>query len=131
MTPAEFIRTIYLGDRGCKSIEIDGWTKRVIVHVDLISRVRGPNWDFYSAEDIHDGRIVFSGVQSFRLEPSGPIPNDFISDLSVSEEDGELVFTMAIGAVADDGASSEVLVHLRASAIHLEDPLRPGESIRT
>jgi hypothetical protein len=61
-------------------------------------------------------------VRSFRLEPSGPIPNDFINHLSVSEKDGKLVFTTSIGAVAADGASTEVLVYLQASAIHLEDP---------
>lgn len=80
MLATEFLRTIYLGDRACKSITIDGWNNRVVIKVDEISRVRSEsgNWDFYNDENIVDGSLVFSDVRSVLFDPSGPIPNDYI-----------------------------------------------------
>jgi hypothetical protein len=40
MNPAEFLVTIYLGDRGCKGISIDGWNRQVSIQIDEISRIR-------------------------------------------------------------------------------------------
>jgi hypothetical protein len=91
LTPPEFLGTVYLGDRACKSIHIEGWKQRVVLEVDLISRVRSPsgNWELYSAEDIPDGRIVFSGVEDVQFDPPGPLPNDLINEISARPADGE------------------------------------------
>jgi hypothetical protein len=64
MKPDEFFRTIYLGDRGCKAIVLDGWRDEVKIQIDLISRRRSKTWDFYSAEDVEDGFLVFEGGRS-------------------------------------------------------------------
>jgi hypothetical protein len=71
MTPAEFLKTVYLGDRSCKGINIISCDKRIEIHVDCISRVRASSglWDFYTDEDIVDGKIVFVGVERFSLTP--------------------------------------------------------------
>ena len=41
MTPIEFEQSIYLGDRLCKAVHIDGNKSEVKIEIDLISRVRG------------------------------------------------------------------------------------------
>ena len=86
MLAAEFLRTIYLDDRACKSITIDGWKHRVVIRVDEISRVRSEtgNWEFYNDENIVDGLLVFSDVRSVLFDPAGPIPNDYISAFFVT-----------------------------------------------
>ena len=138
MTPAELLRTIYLGDRACKGIDIQGWQRRVSVLVDVISRIRNPagTWDFYSDEDIPDGRLVFTGVTAVRFDPSGPVPNDFI-EVSIAETrvlpsgKEEYVFVLAVGSVDDAGMSTEVTVEIHAADFCLEDPRKPGEEIRS
>jgi hypothetical protein len=132
----EFVKTLYLGDRACKSILIDGWCRRVCVQVDEISRIRHGDgeWHFYTEEDIKDGLIVFSGVKTVSFTPPGPIPNDYIVDFSVARADdsgegaaeGKFVFTFSIGSVCDANPPQEVVLRIVASDVHLEDPCRPG-----
>src|SRR4051812_42057369 len=85
MDPRKFINTIYLGDRACKNILLDGWTDRVVFEVDLISRIRSESgrWEYYTDEDIPGGLIVFTGVVSTTFEHSGPLPNDQIEFVAV------------------------------------------------
>jgi hypothetical protein len=137
MTPTEFLKTIYLGDRSCKSILIDGWDARIMLQVDVISRIRNTsgNWDFYNTEDIPDGWLVFSGVQNIRWNPSGPIPNDLINEINVTDcrelrsGNNIYVFSLSIGSVTDAAELTEVTIEIQAEGIHLEDPRRPGDKI--
>ena len=108
MDPAEFIRTIYLGDRACKSIIVDGWAEEVRVQIDCISRVRAETWNFYTAEDLPDGFIVFEGVKKIKWDPNGQIPNDAITEFTVEPcvtGEAKYVFNMEIasGGVAPLG----------------------------
>jgi hypothetical protein len=138
MDPATFLRTIYLGDRACKGIAIDGWNKQVALHVDVISRIRSTTgtWDYYTDEDIKDGRLVFTGVSMMRFEPAGPIPNDLISEIHVTDVNDlrsgrrEFAFQISVASVDETGSSTEVTVELQAENLHIEDPARPGELIR-
>jgi hypothetical protein len=136
LTPAEFLRTVYLGDRACKAVRIEGRKQEVVLEVDCISRIRSPsgNWEFYTAEDIPNGRLVFSGVEAIHFEPSGPLPNDFINEISArpaSDEDGKgWVFEAFISSVMPDGRSTEVTVRIIGSDVHLEDPARSDVKIR-
>jgi hypothetical protein len=133
MTPEEFVHTVYLGDRACKSILIDGWERRFILHIDEISRIRDSTWNFYTAEDIPDGRIVLSGMRSARFDPPGFVPNDLINEMSVSEHeiDGVHRFRFSVGSVDAGGINTEVMIDVEAEAVRLEDPRRPGEIIST
>lgn len=131
MKPAEFVKTIYLGDRACKGIFIHAWERRIEVWVDGISRVRGESWNFYADEDIPDGRIVFSGVRSLRFDPAGPIPNDYIDSLSVVEDEEGVLFVLSVASAGTGGANAQVAIEIGASGIHLEDPRRPGEQFNT
>ena len=85
MNPTEFVKTIYLGDRACKAIIIDGWNSCVRLQVDCISRVRDMTgkWDFYTEEDVSDGFIVFDGVGAIELRNAGHVPNDSINSFVV------------------------------------------------
>jgi len=138
MTPIQLLETTYLGDRACEAVSLEGWDRQVVVHVDVISRVRSEtgSWDFYTAEDIPDGRIVFAGVQRVRFEPTGPIPNDLINSLEVSKvvesSAGEpvYVFELSVGSLGDDGSTTEVIVEIEARDLYLQDPRSPTTEIR-
>ena len=134
--PNEFLESIYLGDRACKALLIDSWNQRVAIQVTVISRVRPgtKTWNFYTDADIKDGWIVFSDVRSLRFEPAGPLPNDHIEIVSVQlidvvREKGWWLFELSTGSVDETGHSTEVLVRIEASRVHLEDPQKPGVEI--
>ena len=136
MNPEELLTSIYFGDRACKALLIDSWKKRVAIQVDVISRLRpgAKTWDFYTDADIKDGWLVFTGVRAIRFEPSGPLPNDLINDISVKpihSPVGEFayLFELSIGSVGDTGDSTEVWVRIEAGRLHLEDPTKPGVEI--
>lgn len=139
MTPAEFLKTIYLGDRACKGIYIESWNSRVLLHVDVISRIRSPSgtWDYYIDEDITDGRLVFSGVVAVSLEPPGPVPNDFIHEIRVADvrdiRSGKrmFVFVVSLSSVDEAGTPTEVTLQIQAANLHVEDPSKPGQVIRS
>ncbi len=52
MNIPDFLKTIYLGDRACKSILLDGYENEVKIQIDCISRVRGETWDYYNEENL-------------------------------------------------------------------------------
>ena len=129
MFAREFLRTIYLGDRACKSITIDGWNHRVAIKVDEISRIRREpgNWDFNNDENIVDGLLVFSDVRSILFDPAGPIPNDYIIGLNAEPlPEGHYRFLFSAASVDQSATSTEVSVTIEAKHLHLEDPSRPG-----
>ena len=138
MNTEQLLQSIYLGDRACKAVEIDSWKKRVAIQVDVISRVKpgAKTWEFYTDADIVDGWLVFSDVRSIRFEPSGPLPNDLINEISVKPTDSRerqpaYLFELSIGSVDDAGNSTEVFVRIEAGRVHLEDPEKPGVEITT
>lgn len=133
-TPAEFLRTIYLGDRACKALRIESWAKRIEFEIDSISRIRSESgaWEAHPNDEIPNGRIVISGVVSIQLTPPGPLPNDFIeivarpSDLSAEFWEFEAV----IGSVGPDATTTEITVRIIGTDVHLEDPAHPDMKIR-
>lgn len=136
LTPAEFLQTVYVGDRACKAVRIESWRKEVVLEVDELSRIRSPSgqWEFYTTEDIPDGRIVFTGVEAIHFQPAGPLPNDFINEISAEPADNDPErkrwrFEVSISSVAADGRSTEIIVRLTGNGVHLEDPRRPGVQI--
>ena len=139
MTPRDFLRTIYLGDRGCRGIYLNSSQRRVEIIVDAISRVRDPSgvWNFYSDEDIENGRLVFVDATSYSSTPPGLIPNDFMNDIEVEEfvdsrGNTRFRFRLSIGWVSDVPVSyQECIIHIEAGGLHLEDPAKPGVEIKT
>lgn len=124
MTPKEFIKTVYLGDRACKAIVIDGWKRECKIQVDCISRVRSNQWNYYIDEDLIDGYLVFEGVTNISFEPPGLIINDWITPLSIDvfheqEELYKICFSM--GAGNDSGHVTEVVVTIIANSMSLDD----------
>lgn len=128
MKPKEFLESIYLGDRACKGILIDSWRKEVKIHIDSISRVRGEIWDFYTAEDVDDGFLVFEGVDQFSFDPPGRFPDDEMGDIEfVGYESDRFTVNIDIGSVEQtDGKVKfhNVKLKIRAKAVAIE---KPGE----
>lgn len=134
MDVSEFIRTLYLGDRACKSIVIDGWNATVKVHIDCVSRVRNPSgaWDYYTDEDIVDGVLVFEHVDLCELKNAGRLPNDSIDSIEVTEQgEGSVTVEISIGSVESDASHHETLLRIRCKTMYIEDPARPGLKIST
>ena len=136
MNSSDFIKTIYLGDRACKGVVLDGWNSLVKIHVDNISRIRSlsGNWEFYTDEDIENGFIVFEFVESIRFTPPGLIPNDAINYLQVEDYDqgehqGLSKFKVSIDSVNPVGENAECVLEIIAKGIYLEDPKMPQKKI--
>lgn len=128
MDPTALLRTVYLGDRACKSITIDGWAKTMKITVDCISRIRSDsgNWDYYTDEDIVDGILVFGGVRDLFLQNEGCLPNDEI-DISISGVENDATsLEIAIGSADDSGRVHKVLMKFRCESAWIEDPRKPG-----
>ncbi len=129
MDAKDFISTIYLGDRSCKGIEIDAWAAEVSVQVDVISRVRSAdgNWNFYTEEDIENGRLVFTGAKKIFLDQNGYLPNDLINSLeAIDQEDGTYCFVLSVCSVMDDPQGHEAVIKIIAETVALRDPLKPN-----
>lgn len=134
MNPKEFVDTIYLGDRYCKSILIDGYSEYVKIQVNMISRVRSitGKWDYYNDENIENGLIVFTEVDSIVLEPVGIIPNDLIEFVEVKaldEEGNKYSFELSVCSCSKQGEYKYGTIKIIAEGIHLENPDNKGQII--
>lgn len=127
----EFLATIYLGDRACKAITLNGWDERVSIMIDEISRIRSATgiWEFYNDENIEDGLLVFTGVHSASLSPQGLLPSDEIEIRSIEKlsSDGKLfrVKFCIYGRRSHASELQEMELDIIAEQVHLEDPKRP------
>jgi hypothetical protein len=123
MNPAKLIRSIYLGDRGCKAVVFDKTKRQLKIQVDCISLLRPgtDRWDYYTERDVQNGWIVFSGVDTVKMQPEDIEPNDFINDVSVEEDadpNGRYRSTISIGSVDAMGISREVIILVKSLEAH-------------
>ncbi len=131
MKPDEFLKTIYLGDRGCKAVVLDGWKNEVKIQIDLISRKRSETWNFYSAEDVEDGLLVFEEVDHVSFDPPGRIPNDEFGDIEfIGYEGDRFTVVIDIGSGYELGDYVNVKTTIRAKAVAIEKPGEEDARIR-
>lgn len=128
----EFINTIYLGDRWLKSIIVDSVNSKLKLQVNLISRIRSEDgfWNYYNDENIEDGFIVFTDVESLEMSPQGVIPNDEINNYEINitnDNVSEVIFY--IGSYDKNNNYTEVKLSFVAGGIYLEDPKQPNKEI--
>lgn len=134
MNLEEFLKTIYVGDRFVKSIVIDSQQREMKVQINLISRIRSNDgmWNFYNDENIKDGLIVFTDLESFSFNPPGIIPNDELYDCKVTrmiENESEYEIELYMGSYNKCGEYIEVTLKLKAKGVYLQDPLNPKAKI--
>jgi hypothetical protein len=134
MNPREFINTIYLGDRFCKTILLDGYNERIKLQINMISRIRSESgkWEYYNDENIEDGLIVFTGVKSISFEPQGFIPNDEIELVSaelIEDDEEKYLFNISAASCDEQGICTRVEIKIVAKGIHLEDPTKKDVEI--
>ena len=132
--PLSLKQSIYLGDRAIKLIILDGWNELAKVQVDSISRVRSADgkWDYYTAEDIEDGFLVFGNVRLFAISPTGAIPKDYVTsfELNYGQPSNEVFRAHIVTAgVLPTGERGEIAIEVVGDVFYLEDPNRPGEKI--
>lgn len=122
MNPEKFLSTVYLGDRACKKILIDGWKHRFCLQIDLISRLKKntDTWDYYNDEDIKDGWLIFTELSSVKFTPTGAVPNDLINEIKVRKTPDAYIFDISISSVSETGDSTEVLIQIKAQEIQIE-----------
>ena len=122
MDIVDFLGTVYLGDRMCSAISIDGVSSEIRLHIDLISRVRGTEWNFYSDEDVSNGAMVFEGVRSFSLGPERCLPpNAWIEVVSATRLNADLnKVVISLGNVGSNAVSTELVLTLECQAMSIE-----------
>lgn len=115
----DLLKTIYLGDRACKSIKVDGWNDTVVVEVDCISRVRGAQWDYYNDENLDDGLLVFEDVRSIEFQPPGLIPDDLFGDFRAEPSSVPGRWKIALEIGSSKGGAVEITID--AASMHLRN----------
>ena len=124
MNPIDFLKTIYLGDRYCTKFYISLEDKKVEIHVNNVSRIRSESgiWNYYSDEDIKNGIIVISEVESVREDSSGLKPNDQIYEIIAKEENDKYHFLIECCHVDKDIITHDLQFEIVANDIYLVDP---------
>lgn len=122
MNPEKLLSTLYLGDRACKKILIDGWNNRFCIQVNLISRIKENtnSWDYYSDEDVENGWLVFTGISFIKFVPDGCIPNDLINQIKVEKLKEKYIFDISVDSVSETGERKEVIIQVNAQEIYIE-----------
>jgi len=118
----DFLGSIYLGDRYCERMEIDG--KKIVIQINLISRIRKgcKEWDYYSDEDIEHGCLVFEDIVEYHQNSELPF-NDEIYKIQVIEKEGDIYSFIVCGCnVSDKAVSADIKFHIKARKLYIYDP---------
>lgn len=132
MNPVDFLKTIYLGDRYCTRFHIVLEDKTVEIHVNNVSRIRSESgdWNYYIDEDIKNGIIVISEVESVKEDPSGYEPNDQIYEITVKEENEKYHFLVECSHVDEDAITHDLQFEIVGNDVYLVDPIDLTQKIR-
>ena len=132
MNVEEFLKTIYLGDRYCTKIVMDGSNNNVEIHVNQISRIRDEagQWNLYYDEDIVNGVIVITNVEKIAFDESGLMPNDQLYDIYAEElANDSYEFVIEASNIDEDANTKDVMIKIIGGGIYISDPKRPNVRI--
>jgi hypothetical protein len=141
MDPRDFIDTIYLGDEGGMSVLIDSSKSEVKLQVTCIHRVRSEEWNFYTAEDLISGFVVFEGVKELSFHEFGSsffnpeclLHLDYMESIEVKLLDVEkqaFEFVIKINVLFSIEKTSQIEIRMVGRSIALEPFDQPGHRIR-
>jgi len=132
MNPIEFLKSIYLGDRFCTKIVVDGLNNSFEFHVNRISRIRDVSgeWNYYTDEDIENGVIVITGVKKIIFDGSGLMPNDQIYDIYANKLDNSTYeFTFETSYVDHKATTYDITIKVIGEDVYILDPSKPDVKI--
>ncbi len=134
MNPIQLLKTIYCGDRYCENLTFLPNEMRVVLTVNVLSRIRGEDgkWNYYTNEDIAHARIIFTGVIDFKSTPEHVSPNDSINTINIrptQEGRNTYQFSLSIDAVTGNGDVYETITEFFGDDVYIEDPSRPNVRI--
>lgn len=119
----DLLNSIYLGDRYCEKMEIDG--DKIVIQINLISRVkRGcTEWDYYSEEDMEHGCLVFEDVMEYFSDNDLAL-NDEIYEIRATGKEGDIYSFIVCGCnVSDQAVSTDIQLRIKAKKFYLYDPI--------
>lgn len=125
------LKTVYLGDRYCKSEKYDAQKGIYQVQMNCISRIRSSDgeWNFYNDENIDDGIISFEGVSDIERSSELEINDEIFSIEILASEESYYIFHLIGSYVNDEGVTSEVSVRIEAKEVCLINPMYPDKKI--
>ncbi|KKQ49982.1 MAG: hypothetical protein US69_C0001G0010 [candidate division TM6 bacterium GW2011_GWF2_38_10] len=132
MNTIDFLKTLYLGDRYCTKMVINGIDNNFEIHINCISRIRDilGKWNFYTTEDIENGIIVIDGVKKIIFDQSGLLPNDEIYDIYAKQISHNLYeFTIEASHVDDNSMTHDLTIKVIGESVYLIDPKKPTMKI--
>jgi hypothetical protein len=127
MDVTNFLKTIYLGDRFCTKMVLDGLNNQFELHINQISRIRDVSgeWNFYTDEDIKNGIIVIAGVKKIIFDESGLLPNDQVYDIYANKiDDTTYQFIIETSHIDEKTQTHDLIIKVLGEGGYLIDPTR-------
>lgn len=121
MSYEQFLKTIYLGDRGVMGYELRSDLEEFRILIDSISLITGDAWDPNCDPEFPNAKLLFTGVKAVTFSPPGALPNDYIHSLICSRSEAMDALDFILECDASDSHGSVMMtIKVSANSISLE-----------